>query len=98
MCTCPLHVGVFYVFCALFHLPNVAQGYNDHYYYGAHSSISVLQFPTVETHSWKRDKQATAALVGPMTPRITIKIGNNKMISLLPYRGYAVTQKHVNQM
>ena len=28
-CAYPLDVGVFYVFCALFRLPNVGQGYND---------------------------------------------------------------------
>ena len=28
LCACPLDVGIFYVFCALFCLPNVGQGYN----------------------------------------------------------------------
>ena len=31
LCACPLDVGIFYVFGALFRLPNVGQGYNEHY-------------------------------------------------------------------
>ena len=31
LCPWPLDVGIFHVFCVLFRLPNVGQGYNEHY-------------------------------------------------------------------
>ena len=31
LCACPLDMGIFYVFCALFLLPNLGQGCNEHY-------------------------------------------------------------------
>ena len=41
----------------------------------------------------------TIALVGPITPKAELlHIGNNRIISLLPYQGYTVTQIQVNGM
>ena len=42
-------------------------------------SISVLQVPTVGTHSWKRVKQETTALEDPMTLEESLQIRNNRI-------------------
>ena len=64
--------------------------------YAPRSSIYVLQVPMVGTHSWKRKKQRTATLVGPMTLKESLQIRNNRINILLPYQAYTVTQRQVN--
>ena len=44
-------------------------------------------------------QEETEALVGPIAPKVELlQIGKNKIISLLPYQGYTVTQRQVNRM
>ena len=46
LCAYPLDMGILYVFCALFRLPNVGQGYNAHFLFVMDHSLCALCLAT----------------------------------------------------
>ena len=64
--------------------------------YEAHNSISMLRVPMVGTHSWKRSKQETVTLVGPMTLEESLQIRNNRLstpVTVLGIHSHSKTSK-----
>ena len=62
-------------------------GFQRTLYYGARSSISMLEVPTVGTHSWKRIQEETVTLVDTMTLKESLQIRNNRLTTPVTVSG-----------